>query len=260
MNTSRSFQSLKALLFGLFMGLLPVTDVQGQESPVITGMNPPGSILFVGNSFTFYNNAVYTHLRKLLVAEDPSSRERIFLKSMTISGALLSDHQNGLKQILLSRDWDVVVLQGQSRELLDENTATGFKSTARIYSEAIRSRGAEPVLFMTWAYADKPKMTVQLANEFRRLGRKLDVPVIPVGLAFEQALEDIPGVVLHDPDQRHPSLEGTYLAAAVFYAALYGKSPVLLNYSAGLDENIARQLRQTAWQTVKKYYPVKENG
>jgi hypothetical protein len=85
----------------------------------------------------------------------------------------------------------------------------------------------------------------------------LDIVVIPVGLAFERAIENNPGVVLHDPDTKHPSLEGTYLAAAVFYAALYGKSPVSLGYNANLDETTARQLRQAAWQTVIEYYPEK---
>ena len=258
MNFSRFFQQLKCLLLGILLSLLVVTSAQGQESPLNFGIDPPTSILFVGNSFTFYNNAIYTHLRKLLVAEAPSNRERIFLKSMTISGALLSDHIGGLRQLLLSRNWDVVVLQGQSRELIDDDTAPGFKSTARVYSEAIRSRGAEPVLFMTWAYSDQPKMTAKLANQFRRLGKKLDVMVIPVGLAFEQALEKIPGLVLHDQDRRHPSLEGTYLAAAVFYAALYGKSPADLGYDAGLDVSLARQLRQVAWQTVLNYYQPKK--
>lgn len=257
MNTCRSFRSLKGLLVSLLLSLSPITAVQAQDSQFITAIDPPESILFVGNSFTFYNNSVYTHLRKLLVADDPSSRGKIFLKSMTISGALLSDHRDGLMQVLSSREWDVLVLQGQSRELLDEKTAPGFKSTVRTYSDAIRSRGAEPVLFMTWAYADKPEMSVQLANEFRQLGKKMDIPVIPVGLAFKRALEELPGVVLHAADQKHPSLEGTYLAAAVFYSALYGKSPVALNYSAGLDDNIARQLRQTAWQTVIEYFPAR---
>ena len=255
MNSSGIFQQLKCLLLSTLVSLLPVTLVQAQEPPLNFGIDPPSSVLFVGNSFTFYNNAIYTHLRKLLVAQAPSNREKIFLKSMTISGALLSDHRSGLSQLLNSRDWDVVVLQGQSRELIDDKTAPGFKSVARIYSEAIRSKGAEPVLFMTWAYSDQPKMTVQLANEFRRLGRELDVMVIPVGLAFEQALEKTPGLSLHDQDRKHPSLAGTYLAAAVFYAALYGRSPADLDYDAGLDESLAQELRHVAWQTVLDYYP-----
>lgn len=244
------------LLIGLVLAVLEITSVQAREPRPITGIEPPESVLFVGNSFTFYNNAIYTHLRKLLVAEDASNRQKIFLKSMTTSGAMLSDHSGGLKQLLASREWGVVVLQGQSREPIDNDTAPGFQATVRVYSEAIRSTGAEPVLFMTWAYAGQPEMMDQLANEFRRLGKELDVMVIPVGLAFERAIENIPGVVLHDPDKKHPSLEGTYLAAAVFYASLYGKSPVALDYNAGLDEKIALQLRQAAWQTVIEYYPV----
>lgn len=258
MNSSDPFHTLKGFLLGLFLTLVPMASVQGQEPPLITGMEPPDSILFVGNSFTFYNNAIYTHLRGLLVAESPSNRKEKFLKSMTISGATLADHRSGLSQLLSSRNWDVVVLQGSSREPIDDDMAPGFRSTARIYSEEIRSRGAKPVLFMTWAYADLPEMTIQLANEFRRLGGKLKVPVIPVGLAFAKAQDEIPGIVLHAPDLRHPSLEGTYLAAAVFYASLYGKSPVEIDYDAGLDGDLARGLRQTAWQTVQNYYDEQE--
>lgn len=257
MNPHTSLRVFKRLLLALILALLSLATAQAKDAPFSTGIAPPGSILFVGNSFTFYNNSIYTHLRKLLVAEAPSNREKIFLKSMTISGAALADHRSGLSQVLTSRDWDVVVLQGQSRELIDDSTAAGFKSTARVYSEAIRSKGAEPVLFMTWAYAEQPGMTRQLAHEFTSLGKKLNVMVVPVGLAFERAIEDIPGVILHSPDNKHPSLQGTYLAAAVFYASLYGKSPTPLDYNAGLDEKIARQLRQAAWQTVIEYYPAK---
>jgi len=258
MNAFDSYRPLKGLLFGLLLCLSPMALAQGQDQPFIAGMEPPQSILFVGNSFTFFNNAIYTHLRKLLVAQDPSNREKVFLKSMTISGANLVDHRSGLSQLLTSRNWDVVVLQGQSREPIDDATAPGFQSTARVFSEAIRLRGAEPVLFMTWAYADRPEMTTQLAKAFRRLGKKLDVPVIPVGLAFAQARAQISGVVLYDPDQKHPSLGGTYLAAAVFYASLYGISPLELGYDAGLDGDLARKLRQIAWQTVQEYYQVKK--
>jgi hypothetical protein len=61
------------------------------------------------------------------------------------------------------------------------------QSAAQDFTKMIRSEGAEPVLFMTWAYADKPEMTKKQAGAFRQLGNKLKVMVIPVGLAFEQA-------------------------------------------------------------------------
>ena len=215
---------------------------------------PPESILFVGNSFTFYNNAIYTHLRGLLVAEDPSLRQSIFMKSMTISGAVLGDHEGGLGQMLALRPWDVVVLQGHSLEAIEPDRRPGLVEAAGRFGRDIRAKGAKPVLFMTWAYADQPGMTPRLVRAFTGIGLELDMMVAPVGLAFGDALERVAGLRLHHPDGIHPSLEGTYLAACVFYAALFGKSPAGLDYAAGLDETLAQQLQESAWQTVIRYY------
>lgn len=240
-------------VLSVLLSLVLSASAPATESPAVTRIDPPNSILFVGNSFTFYNNAIYTHLRKLLVAEDPALRHSIFLKSMTISGATLSDHTGGLRQMLSSRSWDIVVMQGHSRAAIEADRLSGFQSTIRQFAAEIRSNGGEAVLFMTWAYAEQPEMTPELASAFTRLGHEEGLMVIPVGLAFAQAQVEIPGVVLHDSDRLHPSLEGTYLAAAVFYAAFYGKSPETLAYDAGLDETLAQGLRRIAWQTVSRY-------
>jgi hypothetical protein len=61
-------------------------------------------------------------------------------------------------------------------------------------------------------------------------------------------------IVLRIADRRHPTLEGTYLAACTFYAALFGESPVGQPYTAGLDGTIARTLQLAAWDTVTAYY------
>lgn len=215
---------------------------------------PPESILFVGNSFTFYNNSIYTYLRRLLMAEDPSTRETILLKSMTISGAVLADHEGGLGQMLELRPWDVVVLQGHSREAIEPERRPGLDDAAGRFVETIRDRGARPVLFMTWAYADQPEMAPKLDQAYTELGRKLDVMVIPVGLAFADALAGRPDLALHVADKVHPTVAGTYLAGSVFYAALYGKDPGPLDFDAGLDPGDAAFLRRIAWQTVNRYY------
>lgn len=238
----------------LLLCLLLLSVQQANADQDVTRVDPPESILFVGNSLTFYNNAIYTHLRKLLMAKDPATRQKIFLKSMTISGAWLADHAGGLKQMLDSRPWDVIVLQGRSREAIEPDTADEFRATLGAFAEKIRSHGAEPVLFMTWAYADRPEMTSALAETLAKLSNEMNLMVIPVGLAFSEALRAIPGVELHDPDGIHPSLTGTYLAAAVFYASLYATSPLELDYDAGLDQELARKLREVAWRTVESYY------
>ena len=243
---------LPALLCVLVLCLFAPVHLEAQSDTEPS--SAPDSILFVGNSFTFYNNAIYSHLRKLLMAEDPATRRSIFLKSMTISGAVLADHEGGLKQMLDLRPWHTIVLQGHSLEAVDPERADGFKQTLADFSGLIRDSGAEPVLFMTWAYAGRPEMIEELDPAFSRLGEQMNMKVIPVGLAFAQALNDIPGLELHVADKIHPSLAGTYLAAAVFYAALYGKSPEHLEYDAGLDGATARKLRQIAWNSTGDYY------
>jgi hypothetical protein len=82
--------------------------------------------------------------------------------------------------------------------------------------------------------------------------------VIPAGLAFAAAGKQRPGLVLHAADKRHPSVAGTYLAAATVYAALFRKSPEGLKYTAGLDGDTAGFLQTVAWQTVQDYYSPKQ--
>jgi hypothetical protein len=41
---------------------------------------------------------------------------------------------------------------------------------------------------MTWAYADKPQMTAQLAEAYTKAGNANKALAIPAGLAFAKAL------------------------------------------------------------------------
>jgi hypothetical protein len=78
-----------------------------------------------------------------------------------------------------------------------------------------------------------------------------------VGLAFEEAYRQKPGLLLHkDYDGSHPNLDGTYLAACVVYSSLYGKSPVgnTYDYFGKVDKATAAFLQQVAWETVTKFY------
>ena len=114
--------------------------------------------------------------------------------------------------------------------------------------------GAKPVLFMTWAYQDKPEMTAQLGEQYTIAGNANDALVIPAGLAFAKSVAKNPEINLYHADKRHPSRAGSYLGAATIYAALHGNSPAGLKYYGGLDEKTAAFLQEVAWETVKEYY------
>jgi hypothetical protein len=95
-----------------------------------------------------------------------------------------------------------------------------------LFGEAIKESGAKPYVYMTWARVYDPYMQEQITNTYRALAKSIDAEVVPVGPAWQRALELRPGLPLYDPDGSHPSPMGTYLTACVFYGVLTGDSPI----------------------------------
>ena len=225
-------------------------------APKVTHVKPPKNILFIGNSFSYYNNSLHGHVRLLYRAVDPEAEKHMVFKSLTISGGFLREQAPALPAMLKSRKWDVVILQGNSNEPLPGNKKRhdDFVETAKAFDRQIDAAGAQTAFYMTWAYQDKPEMTGELAAEYEKVGNETDALVVPVGLAFARVREARPSLVMHVEDKMHPTLPGTYLAACTFYAALFGKTPVGNPYIAGLDPELAKFLQQAAWDTVRQYY------
>jgi hypothetical protein len=58
---------------------------------------------------------------------------------------------------------------------------------------------------------------------------------------------------LHDRDQSHPALAGSYLAACVFLAVLFEESPVGVKTEfAGLSKMDRSLLQKAAWQECQR--------
>jgi hypothetical protein len=70
--------------------------------------------------------------------------------------------------------------------------------------------------------------------------------VVPVGEAWDRALGRNPAPDLWQSDGSHPTVEGTYLAACVFYLVIFQRSPVGLGYHDGLPDQIAARDQQLA--------------
>ena len=97
-------------------------------------------------------------------------------------------------------------------------------------------------------------MTETLADAYIKAGNENNMMVIPAGIAFANSIAGRKDIDLYVKDKRHPSLAGTYLAAAVTYASLFKKSPIDNSYTAGLDPEVAKYLQTVAWNTVKDFY------
>jgi hypothetical protein len=271
---------MQRMLHTLFIVLTAVaatigsTELSAQTKPKVTTLGPdfPKTEIFIGNSFFYYNNSMHSHVLALERAADPAGKQDYRATSVTISGSGFDwhdvesyfrpnaignysfDEQNNVVFTKLDKLFDVAILMDCSQCPIHPKLKTVFTEFAKKGADTARAHGARPVFFMSWAYADKPEMTAQLAEAYTAAGNANDVLVIPAGLAFARAVSKQPELNLYAPDKRHPSLAGTYLASCVVFSALTGRSPVGNSYLAGIDEPTARSLQNTAWETLQEYY------
>ncbi|MGZ5269784.1 MAG: DUF4886 domain-containing protein [Ramlibacter sp.] len=267
----RTLRRLLAALPLIVAAALPLSTA-AQTAPKRTDPGArPEAMLWVGNSFFYYNNSMHGHFGQLAA----SLHEKVRGTSVTISGSGLDWHDmeslvrpNGLGRYSFvgdneirfnppGRQYDTVVMMDCSQCPVHPQLQQAFHDTVRKDAEILRKQGIRPVLFMSWAYKDKPEMTQQLAEQYTRAGNANDLLVIPAGLAFAKAIAAKPDLELYQADKRHPSLAGTYLASCATFATLFRKSPVGATYTAGLPADTARLLQQAAWDAVQDYFSAK---
>ena len=248
---------------------------QAETKPIVTdvGVGEPRSFLFVGNSFMYYNNSMHKKFIRVARGADVENESAYRATSVTISGSGLKWHDmqsylrpDALVQYSFFGDnevrfndfdqlFDVVIMMDCSQCPVNPKLVDTFHEYAEKHSKTIIEQGTRPVLLMTWAYEDRPDMTAALAEQYTIAGNNNQILVIPAGLAFARAREQQPDIELYQPDKRHPSLLGTYLAALTSYAAIYKQSPVGGKAINGVPAETATFLQQVAWETVQDYYP-----
>jgi hypothetical protein len=210
----------------------------GSEKPAATSSTSAASdgalrVLFLGNSYTYYNNLP----RIVEEFAAASGKRKIETRMIAPGGASLADHLANKRTLeaIRSGRWDYVVLQEQSQlgavylvngEARVANPDAFFAAARKLDAE-IRKAGAKTVLYHTWSRRDAPDSDrAMLDYAYLRSARELDAAVALVGLAWQQARAELRGASLYADDGSHPSTSGSYLAAAVIYATLTGTSPV----------------------------------
>lgn len=264
--------ALHSLLCALMIGLGGSGPLWAQIRPKVVevGIENPASAIFIGNSFFYYNNSLHNHVGQLVRSAEEKTRFRSV--SVTISGsgfdwhdvdsyfrpnAISSysfDSKNNIIFNKLDKLFDLAIMMDCSQCPIHPQLKSVFHEYAKKNSESVRKHGTKPVFFMSWAYADKPEMTTQLADAYTQAANDNNAFVVPAGLAFARSIDKRPELNLYVVDKRHPSLAGSYLAACTVYAALWKASPVGLKYTAGLEPETARFLQTVAWETVQDYF------
>lgn len=208
---------------------------------------PRVAVLFVGNSYTYGND-----LPKMLETLATAGGNRLNTARSVRGGFTLQKHWQEEKAVeLIKRNrWDVVVLQEQSQMPL-VNPPLMFEYAKKL-DEVIDERGARTMFFLTWAREHLPEMQKGLNESYFAIAEQCEAEVAPVGIAWQKALALEQPPQLHQPDKSHPTKFGTYLAACVFYAAIFGESPEgLPGKFVGLTDEQARVFQRIAWEAVR---------
>lgn len=226
------------------------------------GVSAPQRVLFVGNSYFYYNNSLHNHVRRLVAADQPALAHKLQYKSATIGGATLGHHNidwlTRPGQIGVKDPFEWVILAGNSGDAFSEKGRAAFRQTVIEFNQIIRQRGGKTALYMTPAYVKPhknlaPDNLQKIQEMYVSVAADINAQVIPVGLVFAEAYRRHPELRLHDAeDGSHPSLAGTYLAACTVFGQLYRQSPVGNSYNVfgQLDPATTRKLQQVAWDVV----------
>jgi hypothetical protein len=215
------------------------------------------SVLFLGNSYTTVNDLPGT-----FAALAASGGHSVGTQTLAQGGETLAQHAASPADAtaISSGHWDYVVLQEQSEvpSLAAMAQAQMYPAAIRLIS-MIRKAGGQPLLFLTWGHRDGwpqpglgsyPAMQAAVDQSYRRLSAAQHVPVAPVGWPWWTLLGQEPGAGLWQSDGSHPTTEGTYLAACVFYAAIFQQSPVGLRDHDGLSDPEAARAQAAAATAV----------
>ena len=256
----------------LFLALLALVPAHPRALPA----PEPTRVLFIGNSYTYYNN-LPSMLAELALGEG----KPLVTRMVAPGGWRLRDHLEAeAVQALGAEKWDFVVLQEQSTLgatlYVDGQTRVGtdavFQPAAKEWIERIRAAGAQPVLYLTWPRRHAPQDQETLTRAVLHAAGK-EARVAPAGPAWALARARLPALELYDDDGSHPSPAGTYLAACALYATLFETSPVGLPETVlgvpvdlstarerageratlvALDSAQARTLQECAWKAVEE--------
>lgn len=229
-------------------------------SPMVFSQGQKRKVLFLGNSYTQFNN-----LPGLVAAAAASVGDTLEFDFNYPGGYSLEQHFGNSVSInkIKAGNWDYVVLQDQSqRPALPEYSYAG----AINLSSMIRKHNpcARPLFYMTWGRKNgdsqfcsswPPVCSYQGMDSLLRL-RYLEMAkmnhteVSPVGATWKFIRQNYPNIELYNADESHPSLAGSYAAACSFYSSIFKKDPTLISYTGGLPANTASSIRLAAKAVV----------
>lgn len=235
---------------------------------------PKYKILFVGNSYTYYNDMADVILAAIVRGQGHTFAVTTITKgSWTLTKDCSPTDELGkqIASVLKSTvKYDYVFLQEQSTTPAAKPAE--FYSAVRTLDARFKEKGSQIVLYQTWGakkgcsdlssknWTDQQMYQLTMAS-YEAIAEELNAPLAPAGRAMMDVYNNHPEINVYMSDGKHPSAAGSYLIALVHYATLYGLSPIGVSYTlksykdekgnaVTLNETQTKILQEAAYNAV----------
>lgn len=218
-------------------------------------------VLFIGNSYLHTNN-----IPGMVNLMSMANGDTLIYDEHTPGGYTLQLHSTDATTLakIKSQLWDVVVLQEQSQKpaFAPGQVATDVYPYAKTLDSLIRDNNSctQTMFYMTWGRkngdagncASYPPictyegMQASLRTSYMQMAQDNKALVAPVGAAWKAMRDSVPSIDLYNGDESHPNVHGAYLAACVFYASIFHKTPYGTTYISTLSGADAERLQYFA--------------
>ncbi len=201
---------------------------------------PPVTLLFIGNSYTYTND-----LPGMTVSLAKSVGLKWSQTSETAGSATLQSHidQYGALPLIAAGGHTWVVLQGQSVEPAGD---PAFLKAAATLAAAVKAANGEPAFYQTWprkagdvlyqqtwSGGSPAALFALLKQGYTTAAQQSGGVRVPAGDAWMDLIPKHPEIELYQGDGSHPTVAGTYLNACVFVGKLGGLDPTTFTWTPG---------------------------
>lgn len=222
-------------------------------------------VLFIGNSYTSANNLPG------MVNNMAESAGHKLVYSLSLPGAARFLHHNDNSDTLEKIDaepWDFVILQNQSQvpgwKPEDVRTRSLLHAEALVRKISDNDPNTAIVYFATWGRKNGDAQncghyplvcgfdghTQALSDGYTIYAQSTGGDIAQVGEAWKNIVDDSAAPFESDDlwstDGSHPSLLGSYLAAAVIYNLIFSEYSGEVTYTAGLSPLVSSYLQEQA--------------
>ncbi len=193
------------------------------------------NILFIGNSFTWFNDipGMFNDLAKL-------NGKDVSVYNVLKSGHRLHEYVNEggewtyrIQTMKRSRNYDYVILQDYSNQPVARTD--DFRSAVKDLTEMFKPVADNIVLYETWGYSkgctilDTLKLNdiefyEQMIENQRKAAKDFGLILSPVGENFYKLYKK-GELDLYHPDLRHPSYIGSMVSLLTHYKTVFGELP-----------------------------------